>query len=211
MHNVGHHAADALRRRRPEHVDTRGRQIFFTQQPGPHGIVYVVVHVGDDVGDPGDLSFDRACAMFRIRADRHSALALGMTGDAIPHFPRQVQPPAVVLEDVDDAKALLVVVEAAGDEVVEHALAGVAEGRVAEVVAEGDGLGQFLVESKHLGDAARDLRHLERMGQARSIVIAGRREEHLGLVLQPPEGLAVNHAITIALEGRPDRIFGLAA
>ena len=58
----------------------------------------------------------------------------------------RLSPCAVVLEDVDDAKALLVVVEAAGDEVVEDALAGVAEGRVSEIVAERDGLGQLLVE-----------------------------------------------------------------
>ena len=56
---------------------------------------------------------------------------------------------------------------------------------------------------------ARDLRHLERVRQPRAVVIAGRREEHLRLVLQPAERLAVDDAIAIALERRADRVFGL--
>ena len=123
----------------------------------------------------------------------------------------RLRPCAVVLEDVDDAQALLVVVEAAGNQVVEDALAGVAERRVAEVVAERDRFGQLLVQPQHLGDAARDLRHLERVRQPRPIVIAGRREEHLRLVLQPAERLAVDDAIAIALERRADRILCLGA
>jgi len=40
-------------------------------------------------------------------------------------------------------------------------------------------------------------------------VIAGRREEHLRLVLQAAERLAVDDAIAIALERGPDLVFGL--
>ena len=58
------------------------------------------------------------------------------------------------------------------------------------------------LQPQHLGDAARDLRDLERVRQPRAVVIAGRREEDLGLVLQPPERLAVDDAIAIALERR---------
>ena len=155
--------------------------------------------------------FDRARAMLGIGADRHAALPLRVACDAVANFPRQVQARAVVLEDVDDAQALLVVIEAAGHELVDDALAGVAERRVAEIVAERDRLGQLLVEPQHLGDAARDLRDLERVGQPRAVVIAGRREEHLRLVLQPPERLAVDDAIAIALERRTDAVLRLRA
>src|SRR5687768_9773580 len=106
----------------------------------------------------------------------------------------------IVLEDVDDAKALFVVVEAARNELVEHPLTGMAERRVPEVVAERDGFGQLLVEPQHLGDAARDLRDLEGMREPGAVMVAGRREEHLGLVLQPPERLAVDDAIAVALK-----------
>ena len=93
--------------------------------------------------------------------DRRSLLALGMVGDAVANLPRQVESVAVVLEDVDDPQALLVVVEAARHQPVEHALAGVAERRVAEVVAERDRFGQLFVQPQHLGDGPRDLRDLE--------------------------------------------------
>ena len=58
---------------------------------------------------------------------------------------------------------------------------------------------------------ARDLRHLERVRQPRAVVIAGRREEHLRLVLQPAERLAVDDAVAIALKRRPDVVFGSRA
>ena len=194
---------------RAEHLDPRRRQVLVSQQSRPHRIVDVVIHVGDDVGDSRDLPLDRARAVLGIGADRHAALPLRVARDAVAHFPRQVQPRAVVLEDVDDAKALLVVIEPAGHELVEDALAGVAERRVPEVVAERDRLGQLLVQPQHLGDAARDLRDLERVRQPRAVVIAGRREEHLRLVLQPAERLAVDDAIAIALKGRPDPVLVL--
>ena len=131
--------------------------------------------------------------------------------DAVAHFPRQVQPLAIVLEHVDDAKALLVVVEAAGHELVEHALAGVSERRVTQVVPQRDRLGQLLVELKHFRDGARDLRHLERVRQPRAIVIAGRREEHLGLVLQAAERLAVDDPVAVALKRRAHVVFRLVS
>ena len=58
---------------------------------------------------------------------------------------------------------------------------------------------------------ARDLRHLERVREARPVVIAGRREEDLRLVLQAAERLAVDDAVAVALERRTDRILGLGA
>ena len=132
-----------------------------------------------------------------------------MLGDAVADFPGEVQAAAVVLEQIDDAQALLVVVEAAGHQLVDDAFAGVAERRVAEVVAERDRFGQLLVQPQDLRDGARDLRHLERVGEPGAVVIARRREEHLRLVLQPAERLAVDDAIAIALERRPHVVFGL--
>ena len=73
---------------------------------------------------------------------------------------------------------------------VERLLAGVAEGRVAEVVAEPDRLGQVLVEAERAGDGAGDPAGLERVGEAGAVVVALGGDEDLGLVLEPPEGLA---------------------
>ena len=194
---------------RAEHADRLGGQIRFPQQPGPDRIVDIVVDVGDEVGDARDLAFERRGALVGVGADRRATLALRVLGDAVAHFPREVEPAPLVLEHVHDAQALLVVIEAARHQVVQHPLAGMAEGRVAQVVAERDGFGELFVEMQHLRDGAGDLRDLERVRQPRAVVIAGRREEDLRLVLQPPERLAVDDAIAVALEGGTDVVFGL--
>ena len=81
------------------------------------------------------------------------------------------------------------------------------ERRVAEIVTERNGFGQFFVQPQHLRDGPRDLRHFERVCQTRAVVIASRREEHLRLVLQSPEGLRVNDAVAIALKCRAHIVF----
>src|SRR5258706_6236374 len=91
----------------------------------------------------------------------------------------------------------------------QHAFTGVAERRVPKVVTERNGFGQLLVQLKDLRDRARDLRHLERMRQTRSVVIAGRGEEYLCLVFQPPERLAVDDPIAIVLIRRTHIVFRL--
>ena len=149
--------------------------------------------------------------MLGRRADRQAVLALRVPGDAVAHFPREIQALAIVFEHVDDAQALFVVIEAAGHERAEHALAGMTKRRVAEVVAERDRFGQLFVQAQHLGDGARDLCDFERVREPRPVVIAGRREEDLRLVLQAAKRLGVDDAIAIALERGPDRIFGLGA
>jgi hypothetical protein len=81
---------------------------------------------------------------------------------------------------------------------------------VAEVVAEGDGLGQVLVEAEGLGDRSGDLGDLETMGQPRPVVVPEGREKDLRLVLEPPEGLRMDDPVAVALEVGPEdmRHFG---
>jgi hypothetical protein len=82
----------------------------------------------------------------------------------------------------------------------ESLFAGVAEGRVSDVVDEGEGFGEINIEPKLLGDRAGDLRHLDGMGQAIAEVIADAGSEDLGLVFQSPEGAGVDDAIAVALK-----------
>ena len=88
----------------------------------------------------------------------------------------------------------------------ERLLAGVAERRVADVVAERDRLGQRLVQAQRGRERPGDLGDLHRVRQARDEVVALRVEEDLGLVLQPAEGLRVDDPIPVALERRPVRV-----
>ena len=136
------------------------------------------------------------------------AAALGVPLDAVPDLEGQVEPLAVVLELLDDAQALVGVVEAVGQELAQRLLAGVAERGVAEVVAQGDGLGQVLVEAEGLGDRPGDLGDLEAVRQPRPVVVAERREEDLGLVLEAAEGLRVDDPVPVALEVGPEDVLG---
>ena len=137
---------------------------------------------------------------------RGSGARPGVAGDPVAHVLAQVQARAVELEHVDDAQRVLVVAEPAAEAlaqaVVEHVLADVAERRVAEVVAQPDGLGEVLVEPQRARDRARDLGDLERVGQPRAVVVALGRDEDLRLVLQAPEGLGVHDPVAVALQRR---------
>ena len=87
---------------------------------------------------------------------------------------------------------------ALAQEAVEDVLAGVAERRVPEVVAERDRLGQVLVQAERAGDAAGDLRDLDRVRQARAEVVALVGDEDLRLVLEPAERARVDDAVAVA-------------
>ena len=136
-----------------------------------------------------------------------------MVEDAVAHLLGQVEAATVALQHLDHPQRVLVVLEAAvtalAQRRVERLLAGVAEGRVAEVVAEPDRLGQVLVEAERAGDRASDPAGLQRVGQPGPVVIALGGDEDLGLVLEPPEGLAVDDPIAIALKRRANRAVGL--
>ncbi len=100
----------------------------------------------------------------------------------------------------DDAQRLGVVIEAAPPRHrgIERALAGMAEGWVAEIVGERQRLGQILIEMKRAGDGAGDLRHFEAVGQPRAVMVALVIDEHLGLVVQPAEGSRMQDAVAVA-------------
>ena len=119
------------------------------------------------------------------------------------------RPVPVVLEVVDHPQALLAVTERPTQERGERLLAQMAERRVPQVVSERDGLGQVLVQAERAGDGAGDVRDVERVRQPDPVVVALRRQEHLGLVLQPAERLGVGDAIAVALEDRADRVLRL--
>src|ERR671916_1383303 len=100
---------------------------------------------------------------------------------------------------------MLVVAEAAPvspfrEDTSESLFASMTEGGVAEIVAEGDSLGQVLVEVQGAGDGARDLHHLQCVRQAGAEVVAIWGDKDLRLVHQTPEGLRVYYAVTVSLK-----------
>ena len=71
---------------------------------------------------------------------------------------------------------------------VQRFLAGMAEGRVAQIMGQRHGLGQIFVDRQGARQAAGELRHFQRMGQPGAVIIAFMLHEDLGLVLEPAEG-----------------------
>ena len=125
---------------------------------------------------------------------------------AFERFPGQVEPVEIGIAPLQrrhDVQRLRVVVEAAeaGEAAVERALAGMAERRMAEVVAERGGLGQVLVEAERAGERAGDLGDLQRVRQAGAEMIALVEHEHLGLVGEPAERGRMDDSVAVAAEG----------
>jgi hypothetical protein len=75
-----------------------------------------------------------------------------------------------------------------------------AEGGVAQIVAQGSRLHQVLVEVQAAGHGTANAGDLKGMGHTGAIVVTLRLEENLGLMLQTAEGLTVHHTIDIPLE-----------
>ena len=139
-----------------------------------------------------------------------------MLDEAVERLPGQVQAVeirVVALQLGDQPQTVAVVVEAAeiGEAGVERVLAGVAERSVAEVVAEGDRLGEVLIERERAGERAGELRDFDRMGQAGAKVIAFVVYEHLRLMREAAERRRMDDAVAVALKSRARRRLRLGA
>ena len=98
-----------------------------------------------------------------------------------------------LLEVLDDAQRMQVVVESppvTRKAAIERPLAGMTEGRVADVVDQRQRLGQVFVQAEFGGGGAGDLRDLNGVGQTAAKVIGRATGEYLRLSCQPAEGRA---------------------
>ena len=142
-----HQPVDPARARLTEQLDLLVRQLVLIEHSGAHSVVDVVIDVRDAVDDPDDLPLERG-GFRRAR----------VVEDSVADLVRQVEPAAVALDVVDDAQRVLVVAKPAAEVtaelLVEALLAGVAEGRVAEVVPEADRLHEVLVQPEGARDPA---------------------------------------------------------
>ena len=110
-----------------------------------------------------------------------------------------------------DAEGVEIVVEAqavAAEHPVESLFSSVAEGGMADVVNQREGLGEERVETEGVGQSAGDLGYFKSVGEAASGVIAFSSAacEDLGLARQAAEGASVQDAADVALEGGAVRV-----
>ena len=130
LHDVGDEGSDPLALSLSEHCTDAGGNLLLAERTGTFGVLDIMANVGEDVGE----------------ADKPPLGGFGeragsMPDDAVADLGGKVQPLSVALDDVDDAEGLLVMVEAVGTDFPQDGLAGMAEGGMAEVMPEGDGLG----------------------------------------------------------------------
>src|ERR1700693_4962188 len=75
-----------------------------------------------------------------------------------------------------------------------------AEGRMADIVHQGEGLDQIDIQIELSGDGSSDLRNFNGMGQTIAKVVGVTTSEDLGFGLETAESPGVDDAITVALK-----------
>ena len=97
--------------------------------------------------------------------------------------------------------------ETPGHNLVEQPFPGVPKGGVAQIVAQGDGLCEILVQKQGAGHGACNARDLQRVGHPGAVMVPLWLEEHLGFLLQPAKRLGIDDTVGIPLEGGADGAF----
>jgi hypothetical protein len=113
--------------------------------------------------------------------------------DAFARFEAEIEAiksGVALFQKIDDTQALQVVLEAAmrAHAGVQRVLAGMAEGRVSEVVGQRNGFDQVFVEMQGARHAAGDLRDFDAVRQAGAEEVALVVDENLRLVFEPAKG-----------------------
>jgi hypothetical protein len=96
-------------------------------------------------------------------------------------------------------------VEAAvrGQAHVERTFAGMAKGRMAQVMRQRQRFAQILVETQRARERASNLSNFKRMSEPGPEVVALMKDENLGLMGQPAERSRMDNAIAVATEVAP--------
>ncbi len=193
-------------------VDVREKRDFVPQRVQIEQIGFErVVEVGGVVGDfvdpvdklrfEGRTQVEQILGQLRMRGGR---VIPGMLHDAFADFKRQVEAVefnVTMFEMLHDAKRMQVVIEAAAvdaHQLIEFSFAGMAKGRVANIVHQGERFNEFRVDAQCGGHGAGDLRDFERVGQPIAKMIGETGAEDLRFCFQTPERAGVDDAVAVA-------------
>jgi hypothetical protein len=127
-----------------------------------------------------------------------------MLHDAFADFKGQIQAvefDVTMFEVLHDAKRMQVVIKAAAvgaHQFVEFSFAGMAEGRVTDVVHEGERLYEFRVDAQGGGHCPGNLSDFERVGQPIAKVVGKARAEDLSFGFETPESAGMDDAVAVA-------------
>jgi hypothetical protein len=87
-----------------------------------------------------------------------------------------------------------------GHRLLKRILAGMAEGRMADIMGKAERFGQILVEAKRARQGTADLGDFQAVGQPDPEMIAVGSDEYLRLVTKAPERDRVDDSVAVALE-----------
>lgn len=219
---IRRHGDERLPRQRDIHQIGKG------EEARPEPILNVVIIVGDVVGESGDLSlgtcegmeFKRLEGLIIAKGGRQTRRILPgpqertiMLDDPLKGLPGEVQSVEsgiFVLKARQDPQGLGVVIKPAirGHDRIEGVFSGMAEGRMADIVGEGERFSEILVQPEGAGGRAGDLGDLKGMSEAGPVVIAFMGDEDLGLLLEATERVGVNDPVPVALKIGPGTTWG---
>ena len=86
---------------------------------------------------------------------------------------------------------------------------GVAEGSMSEIMPKCNGFSEIFIQLQGAAHGTGQAADFQCVGEAGAIVVALRLEKNLGLMFQPPKGLAMGDPIHIALKAGADLAFRL--
>ena len=185
------HAADPAAFPAAEPQADLPRQVLLGEDAAADGVFDIVVHIGDFIGIADHPALLRPAP----------CLAVAVRQDALSHLLGEIEAAAVPFQTGHHPDALGGVVEVGVVDVLKGVFPGVAEGGMPQIVPQGDGLGEVLVEAQRPAQGAGDLANLQRVGQPGAVVVALRGKKDLRFVGQPPEGVTVQDAVPVPLEG----------
>ena len=176
---------------------------------GRETVIEVGCVVCDLVGQVDDLSFERgplARTIF-IELRKFSAFEVARVfDDSFAHLKSQIQTGKTgisLLEVLHDAQRMKIVIESVAELLhlaVKLFFSGMRKGRMADIVREGQRLGQVFIQSERRCDRPGDLRDLDRMRKPVAEMVVQAGGEDLRLVLQTAKCAGVDDAIAVALE-----------
>ena len=152
-------------------------------------VVHVMMQIGDLIRKPYHLTFQSR----RISAGT-------VIQDAVNDLPGQVQPFAVLLQNLHHPCALLIVGKAARTDLIQSLFSGVTKRCMSQIMAQRNGLHQILIQSESLGNGTGNLRNLQCMSETVSVMISLRRQKNLSLILQSAKRLTVKNPVSVPLK-----------
>jgi hypothetical protein len=148
-----------------------------------------MVQISDPVSAPDTFSFRSGRLYFT-----------GMRENTLTDLFGKIQSLTFVFKRFNDPYTLLVMAETIREQFVEGSFADMTVWRMAQIMSQGDCFRKVFIQAERTGQRPCDLSHLQRVRQARSVMVTLRRQKNLCFEFQPAKGFAVDDPVTVALK-----------